>query len=131
MLWRVLAFLAALTAAQPAFAQAGSELLLFGVGSLGGGGAYGPLTPPALTPQLAASFDSNIANGYSNNGAKVNGGGAVGSMEYPTTATNSVFFTFEESVDASLPTFSAPEYFFGTASGFTGPTINGPPTIIA
>jgi hypothetical protein len=60
----------------------------------------GPLTPPSLVPQLSAAFDSNIPNGYSNNGLKVNGGGAVGSMEYPTTPTNSVFYTFEGSVDA-------------------------------
>ena len=58
------------------------------------------LTPPTLLPQLSAAFNSNIPNGHSNNGLKINGGGAAGSMEYPTTQTNSVFYTFEGSVDA-------------------------------
>jgi hypothetical protein len=78
MLRRVLFALAFAALAAAASAQTGSDLLFFGVGSLGGGGGYGPLTPPSLTPQLSAAFDSNIANGYSNNGLKVNGGGAAG-----------------------------------------------------
>src|ERR1700679_3005806 len=94
---RILSFLSGLSVAllgplgrMPAWAQ----LLTLGVGA----GAVAILTPPSLTPQLSAAFDSNVANGYSNNGLKVNGGGGYGSMEFPTTQANSVFYTLEGSV---------------------------------
>ena len=77
---RILSFLSGLALVllgpvgrMPAWAQ----LLTLGVGGVV---ASAILTPPALTPQLSAAFDSNVANGYSNNGLKVNGGGAAGSM---------------------------------------------------
>ena len=105
---RILSFLSGLALVllgpvgrMPAWAQ----LLTLGVGGVV---ASAILTPPALDPQLSAAFDSNVANGYSNNGLKVNGGGADGSMEFPTTQANSVFYTFEGSVDAlSAPRGSA------------------------
>ena len=97
---RILSFLSGLALAlfgpfarMPAWAQ----LLTLGVGGVV---TAAVLTPPTLLPQLSAAFDSNIPNGLSNNGLKINGGGAAGSMEYPTTQTNSVFYTFEGSVDA-------------------------------
>lgn len=97
---RVLTFLSGLAVAllgpfgrMPAWAQ----LLMLGVG-----GAIGAaiLTPPTLTPQLSAQFDSNISNGTSNNGFKVNGGGAIGSMELPSTISHSWFQTVEGTTDA-------------------------------
>jgi hypothetical protein len=91
---RILSFLSGLAIAllgpvgrMPAWAQ----LLTLGVGGVV---ASAILTPPALTPQLSAAFDSNVANGNGNNGLKVNGGGGYGSMEFPTTQANSVFYYF-------------------------------------
>ena len=64
-------------------------------------------------------------NGYSNNGLKVNGGGAAGSTEFPTTQANSVFYTFEGSVDAmssgSRKARSAPAFILAARA-------SGPPT---
>ena len=112
---RILSFLSGLALVllwpigrMPAWAQ----LLTLGIGGVV---ASAILTPPSLTPQLSASFDSNIPNGYSNNGLKVNGGGAAGSMELPSTITNSWFLTAEGTVDAFLPQSSAQnEYVLGT-----------------
>ncbi len=92
----------------PAWAQ----LLTLGVGGIV---ASGVLMPPAITPQLSAAFDSNIPLGVSNNGFKVNGGGAFGAMELPTTTPNSYFQTIEGTTDAALSTSaSQSEGLFGS-----------------
>ena len=108
---RILSFLSGLALVllgpigrMPAWAQ----LLTLGIGGVV---ASAILTPPTLVPQLSAAFDSNIANGYSANGLKVNGGGAAGSMEMPATITNSWFETFEGTTDALNSGATAnPEY---------------------
>ncbi len=114
---RILSFLSGLALVllwpigrMPAWAQ----LLTLGIGGVV---ASAILTPPSLTPQLSAAFDSNMSNGYSNNGLKVNGGGAAGSMELPSTITNSWFLTAEGTVDAFLPQSSAEnEYVIGPST---------------
>ena len=97
---RILSFLSGLALVllgpigrMPAWAQ----LLTLGIGGVV---ASAILTPPSLTPQLSAALIPISPNGYSNNGLKVNGGGAAGATEFPTTQANSVFYTFEGSVDA-------------------------------
>ena len=101
-------------------APACAQMMMTGVGSLGGSNAYGPLTPPTLTPQLSASLDANIATGINNNGWKVNGGGAAGSFQWPSTLANSVFWTMEGTIDASLSGYSNNESIFGPALYISG-----------
>ncbi len=121
---RVLSFLSGLALGligpfgrMPAWAQ----LLTLGVGGVIGASI---LTPPALTPQLSAAFDSNIPNGVSNSGLKVNGGGAAGSMELPSTISNSWFETVEGTTDALFSGLAAnwegifaPNLYLQPASG--------------
>jgi hypothetical protein len=126
---RILSFLSGLALVllgpvgrMPAWAQ----LLTLGVGGVVGAAI---LTPPTLVPQLSAGFDSNVANGYSNNGFKVNGGGAYGSMEFPATQANSVFYTVEGTVDALSALAEAPLGNGGGSLVLAAPT-SGPSTFI-
>ena len=117
-----LAFAAALAALAPVRAQTGGDLTFTGVGSMGGGGAYGPLTPPTFTPQPSTNFTYSNSGGFVNNALEMNNNTA-GAGYGPSPANNSLFWYVEGQVDPGLYSSSAASgapYMLGGGSGSVG-----------
>ena len=99
-------------------------ITLLGTGTVIGGAA--PLTPPAITPQPSLAFSPSNSYGYINQGMKPNGG-TVGSMELPSTPTNSFALYHEFTLGGG--------YLFGQNSttahtlAIINGTNQGPPTL--
>ncbi len=109
-------------------AWAGAGLTTIGVGGILA--VVVILTPPAITPQPSLAFSQSNAYGYINQGMKPNGG-TVGSMEFPSTPTNS-FALYHEFMVGAAP--GANSSLFGQNG--TGNTLAiltalnaGPPTL--
>jgi len=106
---RVLSTIAALLLGAIAPACATSIL------TTGAGGVFigsGPLSPPAITPQLSAQFDMNPANGSSNNALIL----PTNSTYWPSTVTNSAFWTFSGRTDSYMETASNYEYLLSNGN---------------
>ena len=94
-----------------------ASMMLIGVGGVIASGA---LNPPAVTPQPSTSFTQSNTFGMTNQGLQPNGGTA-GSMELPSTPTNS-FTLYHEFANNSNNGLT---YLLGTGSLYSGEIISG------